>query len=180
MEVVRILVSEKERRKWYIRITSDGIDIRNVYEGTLEEARKYAEEWARRGNWSKPVVEVRVELWDGDPETGANIVEGWYQYSYDTSKLDPYREAEYKYRTEYGAHAGRCPTCGRVGPKVRTPGLGGMDKYLEWREMEPHAFLAWCECSVCGRVWNCVDENYVFNVAVGMWVKYGHDYLLKI
>lgn len=171
----------EEKKTWFIRMECETGEKSTTKFGTMEEVKEYAEEWARKGSWSKPVVEVRVELWDGNPhESNANIVGGWYQYSYDTSKLDPYREAEYKYRMEYGCISGRCPACGRVGPKVRMPGLGGMDKYLLWREMEPHAFLAWCECPVCGHIWNCVDENYVFNAAVGMWVTHGHKYLLKI
>lgn len=163
MNVMPEVLERKERKKWRIRMIKDGVDVRSTeFEGSREDAKKFAEEWARKGSWSKRVAEVRVELWDG-----AEITDGWYQFSYDPSKSDPYYEAGYKYRMEHGSDT-RCPACGRVGPKVRTPGLYGMDSYLSWREMEPHAFLAWCQCPACGEMWDCVDEEYVRKVELEM------------
>lgn len=160
-----------EKKKWYIRIMESGYNAGDTtYEGTLEEARKYAEEWAADGDWLEPVVEVDVEIWDADPYEveDAELVDIWGQYSYDHSKPDPYREAGKRYEEEHKND--ECPTCGREEPEIHTPGLGGMDKYLEWQRVEPHTYLAWCRCP-CGAMWDCVGEEYVEQVAKEMGEK---------
>lgn len=154
-----------ERRKWYIRMMESGYDAGSTtYEGTLEEAKKYAREWASEGDWLEPVVKVWVEVWNGDPyeDEGAECVEVWCQYSRDPSKPDPYQKAEEAYIREH--EGDECPVCGRVGPEIHTPGLGSMKSYLEWHEVEPHAYLGWCRCP-CGHVWGCVDERHVEELA---------------
>lgn len=141
-----------------------------TFEGTLEEARKFAEEWASEGDWLEPVVEVDVEIWTDNPyETeDAELVDIWGQFSYDYSKPDPYKEARKKYIEEHEDDV--CPACGRVEPDILTPGLGGQDKYIEWRKFEPHACLAWCRCP-CGQMWACVGEDYVEQVKKEMGIK---------
>lgn len=85
-----------EKRKWYIYRFESGYYAGDTeFEGTLEEAKKFAWEWASKGHWEEPVVRVWVELWDGNPrESGTERVGGWEQFSYDPSKPDPYRKVK--------------------------------------------------------------------------------------
>lgn len=159
------MTSEKE--EWLIRMMNGEQDVgRTEFKGSLKEAKKFARRWASTGSWLESMLEVKVEIWDRNPdESDAKLIDVWYQYSCDLSKFDPYQLAEKVYKEEHAND--KCLDCGRVGPEIWTPGLGGIDKYLEWRETEPNMPLAWCSCKnlECNKMWSRVNENYVLQVA---------------
>lgn len=76
------------KRTWFIRVIANGYIVGSMrFEGALEEAKKFAEEWASIRKWSVPVVGVWVEIWTDNPRKTANaqLVVEWYQNSFDQS-----------------------------------------------------------------------------------------------